>query len=161
MPQSTPQAVIEGFLLRVRRIMAHSLIREQADLMARLHDGTVQISVTRNVKTGDESHRIKIEYPPEEAMESLASRVRPLVLAREPICCVKVLDALEEVVGTDALDEEIDPDWWRDSWRTIIDGSGEAQAYLVGTASGQITDRKLMYAWIYGDLVHATTPRSQ
>ncbi|MCT1353205.1 MULTISPECIES: hypothetical protein [Gordonia] len=161
MPQSTPQAVIEGFLLRVRRIMAHSLIREQADLMARLHDGTVQISVTRNVKTGDESHRIKIEYPPEEAMESLASRVRPLVLAREPIYCVKVLDALEEVVGTDALDEEIDPDWWRDSWRTIIDGSGEAQAYLVGTASGQITDRKLMYAWIYGDLVHATTPRSQ
>lgn len=34
------------------------------------------------------------------------------------------------------------------------------RSYLVGTASGQITDRKLMYAWIYGDLVHATTPRS-
>lgn len=159
-PRPTALSIIEGFLLRSRRIMAHSLIREQADLMARLHDGTVKISVTRNVKTGDESHRIKIEYPPEEAMESLASRVRPLILKGEPIYCLKVLNALEEAVGTEALNEEIDLDWWREEWKTIIDGSGGAQAYIVGTANGQITDRKLMYAWIYGDLVHATTPRS-
>ncbi|GAA3715873.1 hypothetical protein GCM10022238_33130 [Gordonia hankookensis] len=140
--------------------MAHSLIREQAAMMSSLHGGTVKISVTRNVKTGEESHRIKIEYPPEEAMESLASRVRPLILAKEPIYCLKVLDALEQVVDTDALNEEIDLDWWREEWKNIIDGNGEAQAYIVGTASGQITDRKLTYAWIYGDLVHATTPRS-
>ena len=36
----TAQAVIEGFLLRTQRVMAHSLIREQAALMSKLHSPT-------------------------------------------------------------------------------------------------------------------------
>jgi hypothetical protein len=34
----TPQAVIEGFLLRTGRVLAHSLIREQAAAMSKLHN---------------------------------------------------------------------------------------------------------------------------
>lgn len=128
--------------------------------MSQLYSGTVKLGITRNTTTGEESHRVRMEFPPEEAMESLATRVRPLILSSEPIYCQKVFDALVEIVGADALDEQIDLDWWRDEWRTAIDGNGEAQAYIVGTESGSITDRKLMYAWIYGDLVHATAPRS-
>ncbi|MFT4043815.1 MAG: hypothetical protein QM673_11705 [Gordonia sp. (in: high G+C Gram-positive bacteria)] len=158
--QPTAQAIIEGFLLRARRIRSHSLIREQGELMSQLYSGTMKVAITRNTTTGEESHRIRMEFPPEEAMESLATRVRPLILSSEPIYCQKVLDSLVEIVGADTLDKQIDLDGWREKWRTAIDGNGEAQAYIVGTESGSITDRKLMYAWIYGDLVHATAPRS-
>ncbi|MCA2321562.1 hypothetical protein JF732_14765 [Mycobacterium intracellulare] len=156
----TPQAVIEGFLLRTRRVMAHSLIREQAALMSKLHTGEVTIWVTVNTKTGEESHRLQVEYPPEEALESLASRVRPLILAGEPIYYEKALNALEQLVGTDTLNEEIDLAWWHHYWREVIDANLAAQAYWVMTPSGTTTDRKLMYSWLYGDVIHAKSPRS-
>ncbi|MGV0656415.1 hypothetical protein ABQE48_21370 [Mycolicibacterium thermoresistibile] len=156
----TPQAVIEGFLLRIRRVMAHSLIREQAALMTKLHNGSVTIVVRVNTKTGEESHRLQAEYPPEEALESLAGRVRPLILSSEPIYYAKALDALEQLIGTDALNEEIDLAWWRNYWREVIDANLAAQAYWVATPSGNTTDRKLMYAWLYGDVIHAKSPRS-
>jgi hypothetical protein len=59
-----------------------------------------------------ESHRLQVEYPPEEALESLASRVRPLILNSEQIYYEKVLNALEELVAADKLNEEIDLAWW-------------------------------------------------
>ena len=52
--------------------------------MFKLHKGEVTIWATVNTKTGEESHRLQAEYPPEEALESLASRVRPLILSSEP-----------------------------------------------------------------------------
>jgi hypothetical protein len=53
----------------------------------------------------------------------LASRVRPLILNSEPIYYRKVLDALEEVVGADKLNEEIDLAWWHDYWREVTDAN--------------------------------------
>lgn len=159
-PQPTPQTVIEGFILRTRRVMAHSLIREQAALMTKLNSGQVTIMITVNTKTGEESHRRKAEYPPEEALESLASRVRPMILSGEPIYYENALNALEQLVGADALNDEIDLDWWKGYWRHAIDGNLGAQAYWVATPSGKVTDRKLMYAWLYGDVIHAKSPRS-
>lgn len=156
----TPQAVIEGFLLRTRRVMAHSLIREQAALMFKLHKGEVTIMVTVNTKTGEETHRRQAEYPPEEALESLASRVRPLILRKEPIYYEKALNALEQLVGTEKLNEEIDLAWWHGYWRRVLDANLAAQAYWVATPSGTTTDRKLMYSWLYGDVIHANSPRS-
>lgn len=156
----TPQAVIEGFLLRSRRVLSHSLIREQAQLMSKLHTGQFTITVTVNTKTGEESYRRKCDYPDEEALESLASRVRPLILNSEPIYYRKVLDALEAVVGTEKLNEEIDLAWWHDYWHKVIDANLDAQAYWVATPSGKTTDRKLMYAWLYGDVIHAKSPKS-
>jgi hypothetical protein len=158
--QPTPQAVIEGFLLRSRRVLSHSLIREQAALMSKLQSGEFTITITVNTETGEESYRRRNEYPAEEALESLASRVRPLILNSEPIYYKYVLDALEEVVGTDKVNEEIDLAWWHQYWREVIDANLDAQAYWVATPSGKITDRKLMYAWLYGDVIHAKSPRS-
>jgi hypothetical protein len=156
----TPQAIIEDFLLRSRRVLSHSLIREQAALMQELHNGHLTIKVTVNTKTGEESYVRVSEYPPEEALESLASRVRPLILSKETIYYGKVLDALEAVVGTDKLNEEIDLAWWHNYWREVVDANLDAQAYWVATRSGKVNDRKLMYAWLYGDVIHAQTPRS-
>lgn len=62
----TPQTVIAGFLLRTQRVMTHSLIREQAALMSKLHTDQVTIWITVNTKTGEECHRLQAEYPPEE-----------------------------------------------------------------------------------------------
>lgn len=157
---ATPQDIIEGFLLRTRRIMAHSLIREQADLMSRLHTGEIKIQVTLDTKTGEETYRKRVEYPSEEALESLASRVRPLILSGEPIYYAKALDALAELVGADILNDEIDLDWWHRYWNEAVDANLGAQAYWVATDSGKVTDRKLMYAWLYGDVIHAKAPRS-
>ncbi|MFV8050376.1 hypothetical protein [Mycobacterium sp. 48b] len=116
--------------------------------------------MTVNTKTGEETYRKRVEYPSEEALESLASRVRPLILSGEPIYYAKALDALEELVGTDTLNEEIDPAWWRQYWAQVVDANLEAQAYWVETPNGRITDRKLMYAWLYGDVIHAKARRS-
>jgi hypothetical protein len=113
-----------------------------------------------NKKTGEESHRLQVAYPPEEALESLASRVRPLILGSDPIYYEKALNALEALVGTDKLNEEIDLAWWHAYWRQVIDANLGAQAYWVATPSGTTTDRKLMYAWLYGDVIHANSPRS-
>jgi hypothetical protein len=41
----TPQAVIEAFLLRARRVLAHSLIREQAALMSKLNTGQFTLAM--------------------------------------------------------------------------------------------------------------------
>lgn len=128
--------------------------------MERLHKGEINVVVTVNTKTGEENYRLRAEFPDEERLESLASRVRPLILSSEPIYYDKVFDALEEVVGSEKLSTEIDLDWWRGYWREVIDANLDAQAYYVGTRNGSITDRKLMYAWLYGDVVHAMTPRS-
>jgi hypothetical protein len=113
-----------------------------------------------NTKTGEETHRLQAEYPPEEALESLAGRIRPLILSSEPIYYEKALHALEQLVGTDRLNDEIDLAWWHGYWRHVIDANLAAQAYWVMTPSGTTTDRKLMYAWLYGDVIHAKSPRS-
>ncbi|OBF42892.1 hypothetical protein A5719_10250 [Mycolicibacterium peregrinum] len=128
--------------------------------MAKLHSGEFKVIVTVDTKTGEETYRKRAEYPPEEALESLASRVRPLILSGEPIYYEKALDALEQLVGPDTLNDEIDLDWWRGYWAEVVDGNLDAQAYFVATADGKITDRKLMYAWLYGDVIHAHSPRS-
>lgn len=91
--QPIAQSIVEGSLLHARRIGSHSLIREHGELMSRLYRGTMKVAVTRNTTTGEVSHRARMEFPPEEAMESLATRVRPLILSSEPIYCHKVLDA--------------------------------------------------------------------
>lgn len=128
--------------------------------MTKLHSGQVTLLVTVNTKTGEESHRIKSEYPPEEALESLASRVRPLILSSEPIYYDKALSALQELVGADTLNDEIDLQWWRDYWRNVVDANLDPQAFWVSTPEGSTTDRKLMYAWLYGDVVHAKSSSS-
>lgn len=155
-----PQSIIEGFILRARRVMAHSLLHEQAELMEKLQTGGFTLKKVTDGEPGGPTHHLKIEYPSEEAMESLASRVRPIILGSEPIYYRRVLNALEELVGTDQLNEHIDLPWWHGYWDHAVDGNLEAQAYWVSTVSGTITDRKLMYAWLYGDVVHANAKKS-
>lgn len=128
--------------------------------MEALYYGRVHLQVTANNRTGEQSYVLHADYPPEEALESLASRVRPLILNSEPIYYSTVFDALEEVIGANRLNEVIDVAWWRARWHDAIDGNATAQAYAVISDGGMVTDRTLMYAWLYGDVVHANTRKA-
>jgi hypothetical protein len=136
--------------------MSHSLVREHGELMREVADGTMRVQIQLNTRTGEADHRIQMEFPPEEALESLAARLRPLILDSEDIHYSKVFDAIEDLVGADKLDEIVDVQWWRAFWSERVDGSLAAQAYYMTTDNGTVTDRRLMYSWLYSDLVHGT-----
>ncbi|WP_433659803.1 hypothetical protein ACQPW1_45165 [Nocardia sp. CA-128927] len=126
--------------------------------MQKLYMGEMKVGVVVNQSTGDASTTLSQEFPPEELMESLAARIRPLILGSERVHYDKVLKAIEALVPAEKLEELVEPiSRWRDRWVQAVDRSvtADAQAYMVITAQGTVTDRQLMYAWMYGDLVHA------
>ncbi|MDH6279518.1 hypothetical protein [Prescottella agglutinans] len=150
-----PKEVLEAFVLRARRILAHSLIRSHRELMTKVFSGEQQVIVTENHATGEVTHELHLEFPPDEAMESFAVRIRPLLVGAELIHYKKVLTAIEKAVPADKLEEFSEPiSWWRTHWAELVQRRG-IQAYSIVTASGPVTDREMFYAWLYGDLVHA------
>jgi hypothetical protein len=46
-----------------------------------------------------------MELPPEEAFESLAARLRPFTMRKEPVYWETVLDALEKLLSPEVLAE--------------------------------------------------------
>jgi hypothetical protein len=103
-------------------------------------------------------------------MESLAARVRPLILQNDPVYHGKVLNALGLVLkDTDGLVEaKAYVEWLRQRWRGIDSSSNEMSAYSIqkgrvdgtGTPSN-ISDNTLAFGWFYGDVVHADETRRQ
>ena len=87
-------AIIDGLGLRARRILAHSMCADE-DALTNLADGASWYA-TR--KDGVESLRRVL--PNEEILESLAARVRPLLLKRDPVHYGYVLNALGDVPGS-------------------------------------------------------------
>jgi hypothetical protein len=68
---------VQRFVLRARKVMDHSLVREHLPLLNKLAKGTFDLHVKVNRKTREGSHRLRLELPPEEAFESFAVRLRP------------------------------------------------------------------------------------
>lgn len=146
-------SIIRGFMLRGRRVLAHSLMADDPglDVLAaggwflKKHAGA--ITVTR-------------ELPNEEILESLAARVRPTILNDDPVHHGYVLNALSALLhktgGTDHID------WCKTlkkDWVTVDPKVGKATYYLKLTQpdhdSEELTDLGLTLSWFYGDLVHA------
>lgn len=145
---------VEMFVVRARRIMAHSIFSDR-ELFNKLFAGSVTVKVTHNTKTGESSYLVVQELPAEEALESLAARIRPLLLAKEPVYFEKVLKALERLVPAEKLEGRCEPpSWWEAQWKAVYAPDGEAMGYRMITERGEVTDRKLMDRWVYGDLVH-------
>lgn len=80
---------LKSFVLRARRIRAHSLAKD-AKLLTKLQNP--QMKITHNPATGET--KVSMELPPEEQVESAAARVRPLILNREDTYHAKVMNAL-------------------------------------------------------------------
>jgi hypothetical protein len=152
-------AVLEAFVLRARRVMEHSLVREQRPLIDDLIRGKFRYSIVKNVESGEVTQQeLNQPLPAEELFESLAARMRPLIVSNEPIYYRRVFDAIETLVPADSLTELVEPmKWWRANWKSVTDrtAGNPPQAYVVMTQDGTVKDWELAYAWLYGDLVHA------
>jgi hypothetical protein len=117
-----PRVRLEKFVLRARKVLEHSLIREHIDPMNELASGTIRVRVLVNTETGESEHRIQMELPPEEAFESFAARLRPFTTRDEPIYWEVVIDALENSLSQEALAEVVDIDGLRDHGSNVLQG---------------------------------------
>ncbi|MBP2214685.1 hypothetical protein JOJ87_005097 [Rhodococcus ruber] len=155
-----PKLRLEMFVLRARRICEHVLLREHRDLMQSLYtaEHKVVVHVDRNTLEVIGT-QVKTSFPPEELMDSLAARVRPLLLESEPVYFPDVLNALGALVPDEIIAAAFQGrglEWWRNKWDETAKKDGPAQAWHVEISDGiEVTDRMLANRWLYSDLVHA------
>jgi len=146
--------VLSRFVLRARRIAAHSLVQDRAKLQSHASGtfkGTLDTTGTLTMVQ---------ELPDdEEAFESLAARLRPLTVRREPIYFGEVFAALE-AAQTAKYQGRIRA--LRYAWNAAEIQGTQVQAFSVqqskadGTeATDFVSDTQLAAAWLYADLVHA------
>lgn len=145
---------LSRFVLRARRIAAHSLVEDRAELLRHAEgsfDGTLDTSGNMTIVQ---------ELPDsEEAFESLAARLRPLTIKAEPIYYAKVLSALKPL----ASDEDLDRiEGLRRAWTAAEIQGSQVQAFALqqskpdgSEATDFVSDTQLAAAWLYADLVHA------
>ncbi|WP_432108008.1 hypothetical protein [Streptomyces sp. AA1529] len=153
------RANLEQFVLRARRVEAHSLAANWEALVA-LAEAPFSVKVLENGET-----RIRQEFPAEEVIESAAARVRPLLLEGEACGYLKALAGM----GYFCRALPVDSAWVkaaRSEWQVRTGATLAAdigyQVMVCEADSGQsadLDDRKLALAWIYGDVVHHDTER--
>lgn len=109
--------------------------------------------------------KIRRVLPDEETFESLAARVRPLLLPAESVHHQRVLTAIQSKVDSTTVDVPADLTnrliGLKEQWSKVdIDGKDvlnfRMQSIMAdGTrATPQVSDTQLAGAWLYGDLVH-------
>lgn len=156
-------SALEAFVLRARRVRAHSLAADPKALEA-LANPKWHIVVDETTGAATVTQHL----PSEELVESLAARVRPLILQRDPVHYGKVLNALGLLLhgNPDATDAQTYVKWLRGQWSAINSDSDESRAYSIqkGRVDGagptsDISDNSLAFAWFYGDVVHADAAR--
>lgn len=154
---------VELFVLRARRVLAHSLMSDTEQL-EKLRRGDIYVSITADQSTGEKSSRMVVDYyPDEEILESLAARLRPILLDKDDIHYAKVLREVEGLTEQEKVAELVEPiHWWIEQWEDVYSkdsakasGLTAVQAYGLVTEDGSYSDRFLMDRWLYGDLVHA------
>lgn len=151
---------LRQFVIRAVHIETHSFASDRSQL-----DEIAQ-SAWRVTFSLDQTVAVERDLPDEERMESLASRVRPLTLATEPIHHAKVMAAIDTVV--DSCDDsprqayrirvaQLRDDWLRngldqDSWLRY-------QVSITDPATSdppvEATDVQLAAGWFYADVAHA------
>lgn len=151
-------AAVEAFVIRARRITAHSLAQEPKVLL------DLSRSPFTFVFQPDGTARLRQEYPPEEQLESFVARVRPVMLDRDPVYLPTVLKALEYLLqGRPELQKTCQA--LRRQWSKVDPRNGKLAAYRVehgrtGEADISVaSDSELALAWLYGDVIHADPTR--
>jgi hypothetical protein len=151
-------ANLETFVVRARRVAAHSLASDDK-LINSLQSGETKFLIPSD--GGDAT--IIVEVPPEEQMESLAARVRPVILESEDTYYAKALEAIGYLGG------ELNPEAVRvrrvlkKAWRDIDDKAVGVRGYSMQKRDSDgeyaASDNLLAWAWFYGDVVHASSER--
>lgn len=154
---------LKSFVLRARRIRAHSLAQD-AKLLMELQNPKMTIHFTP--ETGD--MRVTMKVPPEEQVESAAARVRPLILNTEDTYHAKVMNALLyfaqkaglSATGLESI-REMKRQWAKTNPKGKSLGFYEVRVQKNGEPETRISDNALAFSWIYGDVVHADTERRE
>lgn len=153
---------LDRFVLRARRIKAHSLASDRQALSS-----LSEFKLTGHIQL-DGTMEMRRMLPDEEAFESLAARVRPVLVKNESVHYSKVLDAIQ--VGIHATEAKIPEDFLvrlaslQHDWSDLdLDSTNILRFAMQSTkADGseitpQVSDTQLAAAWLYGDLVHVDT----
>ncbi|AQX82336.1 hypothetical protein BWO91_17630 [Plantibacter flavus] len=150
--------VLGAFVLRARRVEAHSLASD-VEALWKVSAVEMVIEVTR------EATFIRQTFPPEEQVESAAARVRPILLETEEVYHRKVMNALgffARDAGAELIEKiaALRREWTRIQPRgTNVLGSSVQMEHPDGTRSDFLSDTQLAFAWIYGDVVHNDSER--
>lgn len=152
---------LQRFALRARRIAAHSLAADR-DRLAAMTNPTMTGSLT-----ADGWATLRRELPDEETFESLAARVRPVLLSSESVHHQEVLAALKSVLdqpasSTDDLDAiQAEVQRLCDAWSRLDESKPTLRRYSLQRvkvddpeSAVRASDAQLALAWLYGDLVH-------
>ena len=155
------ELTLRKFALRARRISAHSLASER-ERLAEMAD--FQLS---GLLSSDGQLEIRRELPGEEVFESLAARLRPVLLPSESVHHGKVLTALVAILeqsnedADDLEDVRSEVRRLRDAWsrhdadKPVLHRYAIQQAKADGSeATPRVSDGQMALAWLYGDLVH-------
>lgn len=150
---ASPEDTLNRFVFRARRVAAHSLAQDRAELGRHVRgslDGTIELN-----------GRVTLvqRLPDEEAFESLVARLRPLTVRSEPIFYEKVFAVLnastnDEHRSTIAM---LLHEWQAAEIQgTQVQGFAMQQSNADGTdVTDFVSDTQLAAAWLYADLVHA------
>lgn len=151
--------VLARFVIRARRVEAHSLVQDEETLLG-YAKGTFKVTLGF-----DGAATIRRPLPEnEEEFESLVARIRPLTLKSEPIYYAKVLGALERLLERCSPSAEVLSEYQalKVSWEaaelqgTQVQGYSVQRSRLDGSeATKHVSDTQLAAAWVYADLVHA------
>lgn len=153
----TPQQTLERFVIRARRVKAHSLVRSGEVKKYAKPSGTITMSATGEISIKD--HVITDE----EALESLTARLRPFIVKSEPIHLPEVFEAINSCVTDDALTEDMRKALESaKSWFNHRYEEKDSRAYAIqmldkggNSLTDYLSDALLADSWVYTDVVHA------
>lgn len=161
-PRQQNMETLRDFVIRARRIEAHSLASDLAALKA-YASGNMTLELDREAG----KQYLSQTLPPEEVVESAAARVRPLILQEDPVYWAKALKAIGFL--TREYESNIGEilSHLKAYWQSVNPKPGEARGYvlLLKSASDEdtssIIDSDLGMSWFYGDVVHADRKRRE
>jgi len=148
--------ILDRFVVRARRIQAHSLFKDEARMRAYVV-GEMKIQF-------DEQGQfigLRSPVPEEEQLESLAGRVRPVILQSEGVHLPRVIKSVQHF-AKQAGNQEIFDHLTRTSSEFVREtATSGTSAFSVQIQSGvesdvrAMTDLELADSWLNGDVVHA------
>jgi len=150
------RSVIARFVVRARRIQAHTLFQDETRLRA-------YVVGEMNFQFDEEGNFVGLRspVPEEEHLESLAARVRPVILRREGVYLPQVIKSVQHFAkqaGNDEIFDRLSRTSTAFTRETATTGtSGFAVQIQTGADSDvrEMTDLELADSWLYGDVVHA------
>lgn len=150
------RGVVDRFVVRARRIQAHSLFRDEVRVRAYVV-GEMKVRFDAQGKVLG----VRSPVPEEEHLESLAARVRPVILQRDGVHLPKVIKSVQhfaEQAGNQEIFDHLTRTGTAFARETATSGTSAFAIQIQNGADSNIremTDLELADSWLYGDVVHA------